>query len=649
MDKNTITGLVLILVIMLTFSYFNKPSQSEVEAAKRQRDSIVQVEAEKAQQIEADAKKATATLDTKVASLPNDSIGNANAENELKSMYGIFSQAAKGTEKFITLENNLMKIRVSTKGGKIYSVELKGYKRFNGQPLVLFEGDKNRFGLNFFSQNKSIQTDQFFFTPSVTDTLITVSGAAVSKGKEGREKFNEGSKDLSRSMAMRLDAGDGISVEYVYTLKHNSFMVGFDIKTSGLKKVMGANSNYINFAWTQEMPRQEKVSKFGEDNYATTYFKYYKDDVDKIAPTKSESKALTTKVEWVSFKTLFFSSALIADNAFLNGQISTKKREKDPSFVSDMTADLTIPLDNSGSETFQARFFFGPNQYNTLKQFNIKLEEELSLGWTVIGWVNKWIIIPAFDFLRRYIGNFGLIILLLTIYVKLIIAPFTYKSYISQAKMRLLKPEIDEIQKKYGEDKKLESQQAVMALYKKAGVNPMGGCLPMLFQMPILVAMFYFFPISIELRQQSFLWAHDLSSFDSIATLPFEIPWYGSHVSLFCLLMTITNILYVKYNNEMSGAGTQQMPGMKTMMYLMPVMFLFIFNSYASGLSLYYFLSLVFTFVQMFIFKKVIDEDAIHAQLKAKQKMPVVKSKFASRLEEMAKQQQQRNTPQKRK
>jgi len=236
--------------------------------------------------------------------------------------------------------------------------------------------------------------------------------------------------------------------------------------------------------------------------------------------------------------------------------------------------------------------------------------------------------------------------LLLTIYVKLIIAPFTYKSYISQAKMRLLKPEIEEIQKKFGDDKKMESQQATMALYKKAGVNPMGGCLPMLFQMPILVSMFYFFPISIELRQESFLWAHDLSSYDSILTLPWEIPYYGSHVSLFCLLMTVTNILYVKYNNEMSAAGTQQMPGMKTMMYLMPVMFLFIFNSYASGLSLYYFLSLVFTFVQMWIFKKLIDEDAIHAQLKAKQKMPVVKSKFTARLEEMAK---QRNAPQKKK
>ena len=642
MDKNTITGLVLIFIILVTFSYLNKPSEAQLEAARRYNDSIAQVEANKVQeaQLKGDTQKSTLAAATTSSLSDTAQLNNANVE--LKNLYGIFYEKAKGTQMFYTLENNLVKLKISNKGGKIYSVELKGYKRFNGEPLVLFEGDDNRFGLNFFSQNKSIQTDQFYFAPSQKDTVISVSGPAVSKGKEGREKFNVGTEGSARSLAMKLDAGDGISVEYVYTLKHNSFMVGFDIKTTGLKKVMGANSDYVNFAWTQEMPRQEKISRFGEDNYATTYFKFYQDQVDKIAPTKSESKALTTKVEWVSFKTLFFSSALIAEKPFSNGQVSTKKRDKDPYFVSNMTADLTIPLDASGSEVFKSRFFFGPNQYNTLNQYNVSLEEELSLGWTVIGWVNKIIIIPAFDFLRRYIGNFGLIILLLTIYVKLIIAPLTYKSYISQAKMRLLKPEIEEIQKKFGEDKKLESQQAVMGLYKKAGVNPLGGCIPMLFQMPVLVAMFYFFPISIELRQQSFLWAHDLSTYDSVLSLPFTIPLgFGNHVSLFCLLMTVANILYVKYNNEMSAAGTQQMPGMKTMMYIMPLMFLFMFNSYASGLSLYYFLSLVFTFVQMWIFKLLVNEEEIHAKLKAKQKMPVKKSKFAEKLEEITKQQQQ--------
>ena len=636
MDKNTILGLVLIFGILITFSYLNKPSEQEMETARKRADSIALVETEKARQLENQSKTVAPII-----AVPGDTTGIKSEGDELKSLYGAFAESAKGTEKFIMLENNLMKVRVSTLGGKIYSVELKDYKRYNGKPLVLFEGDKNRFGLNFFSQNKSIQTDNFYFNPSIDDTLITVSGVKVPQGKEGREKFNEENPPASDSLSMRLDAGDGVAVEYVYTLKYNSYLLGFDVKTSGLKKVMGANADYINFGWSMQMPRQEKMSKFGEDNYATVYYKYFQDEVDYLATTKAETKPLSTKVKWVSFKTLFFSSVLIADNAFINGQVNSKPRgETDSLFVYDMSADLTIPLDPKGSEVFPASFFFGPNQYNTLKQYKVDLDEELALGWTVIGWTNKYIVIPAFDFLRRYFGNFGLIILLLTIYIKLIIAPFTYKSYISQAKMRVLKPEIEEIQKKFGEDKKLESQQAVMALYKKAGVNPLGGCLPMLFQMPILISMFYFFPISIELRQESFLWAEDLSSYDSIFTLPFTIPWYGNHVSLFCLLMTVTNILYVKYNNEMT-AGTQQMPGMKTMMYLMPVMFLFIFNSYASGLSLYYFLSLVFTFVQMFIFKKLVDEDAIHAQLKARQKLPVKKSKFQERLEEMAKKQGQ--------
>lgn len=636
MDKNTVTGLVLIFVILITFSYFNKPSQKEIDALKHQRDSIALVEANRASM----AEKQAPLEQTPATEQLSDSAAASDIENKLRDMYGVFGVAAQGEEKFITLENNLMKVVVSTKGGKIYSVELKGYKRHNGQPLILFEGDNNHFGLNFFAQNKSIQTDNFFFVPSVNESSITVNGPAVPTGKEGREKFNTDNQGESKTLSMKLDAGDGVFIEYVYTLKHNSFMVGFDIHTSGLKKVAGANSEYINFAWAIQMPRQEKMSKFGENRYSTVYYKFHEDEVDKISPDKSESKSLTTRVKWVSFKQQFFSSVLVAENAFLNGQVTTERRAEDSLFVSNMSADLTIPLDTKGDEIFPAKFYFGPNQYNTLKQYKLNLDEELALGWTIIGWVNKYIVIPAFDFLRRYIGNFGLIILLLTIYIKIIIVPFTYKSYIGQAKMRLLKPEIDEIQKKYPEDKKLESQQAVMALYKKAGVNPLGGCLPLLFQMPILVSMFYFFPISIELRQESFLWASDLSTYDSILTLPFSIPFgFGNHVSLFCLLMTVANILYVRYNNEMGAASSQQMPGMKTMMYLMPVMFLFIFNSYAAGLSLYYFYSLILSFVQMYIFKKAINEEAIHAQLKAKQKMPVKKSKFQERLEEMAKQQ----------
>lgn len=632
MDKNTIYGLVLIFAILFTASYLNKPSEKDIEQLKLKNDSIALAEMSKSRD------------NTRQEELSVNKSGISNkdsltSKNELTGLYGVFAASAQGEEKFITIENNLMKVVLSNKGGKIYSVELKDYKRFNGKPLVLFEGEENRFGLNFFSQNKSIQTDHFFFQPSVSENLVAVAGGKVPKGKEGRERYNKDNIGDSKTVTMRLDAGNDVFIEYVYTLRHNSYLLDFNIKTSGLKKVAGINSEYVNFLWNINMPRQEKMSKFGENNQSTVYYKFDKDVVDKLAPAKSETKSLSTKVKWVGFKQQFFSSVIIADQSFLNGQISTKKKDQDSSYVAEMTADLTIPLDVKGSESFPAKIFFGPNQYNLLNQYDLGMEEQLALGWTIIGWVNKILVIPAFDFLRQYIGNFGLIILLLTIYIKLVTLIFTYRSYISSAKMRILKPEIEEIQKKYGEDKKLESQQAVMAFYKKAGVNPMGGCLPMLLQMPILIAMFYFFPISIELRQQSFLWANDLSTYDSIMTLPFTVPFgFGNHVSLFCLLMTITNILYVKYNNEMTGAGTQQMPGMKTMMYLMPVMFLFIFNSYAAGLSLYYFLSLVFTFVQMYIFKKLIDEDKIHAQMKAKQKVPVTKSKFQMRLEEATKQ-----------
>ena len=282
------------------------------------------------------------------------------------------------------------------------------------------------------------------------------------------------------------------------------------------------------------------------------------------------------------------------------------------------------------------QFFFGPNHYQTLNQYNLDLERQVYLGYPVVRQINQFIIIPIFNFLRKYIDNFGIIILLLTILIKTVLFPFTYKSYMSQAKMRALKPEIDELNEKFSKDKALEKQQATMALYKKAGVNPMGGCLPMLLQFPILIAMFFFFPTSIELRQESFLWATDLSTYDSILKLPFSIPFYGDHVSLFCLLMTITTIISTSLNQQ--AAASQSMPGMKTMMYLMPVMFLFILNNYSAGLSYYYFLANLITIGQTFIIRYFVDEDKIRAQLQVNKKKPVKKSNFQKRLEEMAKQ-----------
>jgi YidC/Oxa1 family membrane protein insertase len=634
MDRNTVIGVALIFTILIGFSYFNKPSQEEIAAAKKTQDSIelVQVEKEKADFM---AKQVEDAKLTSISAVPSDSL--VLQEDKIKrEKFGVFSDASTGKESFYSIENNLMKVTFSNKGGRIYSVELKNYKTFEQKPLILFEGTSSKFGMNFFAQNRSIETESFYFVPSVTSENIVLKGPEVKKGKEGNEKFNSENKGDSESISMRLMAGEGKYLEYSYKLSYNSYLVGFDVNTKGLNDIVGANTKYLNFNWNINVPRQEKKSSLGEDNYSTIYYKFQDDDVDKISTGKSGEEKLNTKVKWISFKQLFFTSTLIADDAFPSAEIKTELTKEDLRYVGNFNSDIALPYEGKDSESIKMKFFFGPSHYNTLKQYDLSMESQINIGYPVVRWVNQYLVIPVFNFLRKYISNFGIIILLLTIFIKLLIFPFTYKSYHSQAKMKALKPEIDEINAKFGKDKPMDKQQATMALYKKAGVNPMGGCLPMLFQFPVLIAMFFFFPTSIELRQQSFLWATDLSTYDSILNLPFTIPFYGSHVSLFCLLMTITTIISTYMNSQTQN--TDAMPGMKTMMYIMPVMFLFILNSYASGLSYYYFLANVFTIGQIYIFRMMIDEDKIRAQIMINKKKPVVKSKFQQKLEDMAKQ-----------
>jgi YidC/Oxa1 family membrane protein insertase len=634
MDRNTIVGVLLIFGILIGFSYFNRPSEKQLAAAKHTRDSLelVRVENEKAIK---EGKIADSLATLAPSSQGNDSI-LSDQDNARRDKFGVFAPASVGKEKFYVLENNLMKVTFSNKGGRIYSVELKGYKTYDQKPLILFEGDKSKFGLNFFAQNRSLETQSFYFVPSDSTADQILKGPEVKKGKEGNEKFNETNKGESKVLSMRLYAGDGKYLEYKYTLNYNSFLVGFEVNTKGMNNIITTNSNSLNFNWNIDVPRQEKKSRYGEDNYTTIHYKFQDDDVEHLSTSKSESETLRTKTKWISFKQLFFSSALIADDAFPNADIKTQLTKEDPKYVANLNADVALPYEGKDSESIKMKFYFGPNHYNTLKQYDLSMERLINLGYVVVRQVNKWIIIPTFNFLRNYISNFGIIILLLTIFIKLLIFPFTYKSYHSQAKMKALKPEIDEINEKFPKEKALERQQATMALYKKAGVNPMGGCLPMLFQFPVLIAMFFFFPTSIELRQQSFLWASDLSTYDSILNLPFNIPMYGSHVSLFCLLMTITTILSQYLNSE--SQNTAAMPGMKTMMYVMPVMFLFILNGYASGLSYYYFLANVITIGQMYVFRAMTDEDKIRAQIQINKKKPVVKSNFQLKMEEMARQ-----------
>ncbi len=633
MDKNTIVGIVLIFAILIGFSYLNKPSQEEIEAAKRHQDSIAQVAAEQQQKVEAQLKQqAEQKKDSLVQS--SDSL---DVSKEISDRFGVFAQDAKGEEKLITLENNLMRIKISTKGGKIYSVELKNYETYDSLPLILFSGPGNVFGLNFFSHNRSIRTDDLYFTPSTSDSILISTGPEVKKGKEGNENYNEKNGGIPQTLVMKLSAGDGRFLEYQYTLNYNSYMVGFKVNLTGMNDVISSNSNYVNFNWAQKAPRLEKKSKYGEDRYTSVTYKYFEDEIDKLSPEKSSEKSLKTKVKWISFKHLFFNSTLIADDAFPTADVKFDYNATSDSLLGDFYADIALPYDNSANQTLGMRLYFGPNHYSTLKQYNLSLDRLINLGYSILRPVNRFLVIPVFNLLRTHIANFGIIILLLTLFIKLILFPFTFKSYMSQAKMKALKPEMDEINEKYGKgnEKAMEKQQAIMALYKKVGVNPMGGCLPMILQMPILFAMFFFFPTSIELRHESFLWAHDLSSYDSILHLPLNIPLYGDHVSLFCLLMTVTTIISTKLNSQ--ATSNQSMPGMQTMMYLMPVMFLFILNSYPAGLSYYYFLANLITIGQMFLFRKLIDEDKIRAQIHTNKKKPVKKSNFQKRLELMAK------------
>lgn len=628
MDKNSIIGIVLIFLVLVVFSIVNQPSKEQIEQAKRRQDSIQQVQAEKVRMLEIQQQQMAAEQQS-----GPDSIADVIKQKQLEDQLGAFSVAAAGNESFYTLENNLMKLTFTNKGGRIYSVELKDYKTHDGQPLILFDGPETRFGLNFFAQNRNIQTDQLFFETDSPE-MVKVSGPEVRRGNHGEEKHNAENPGEKKSVTFKLEVSPGSFMEYIYTLSHNSFLVGFDVKMEGMNYFVASNQTDINFSWVFDVPPQERKSQFGEDRYTQIYYKFFEDDVDKLSASKSEEKNLT-RTKWIGMKQLFFTSTLIANESFPSVQVRSTRADSDDKYLANFLAGISLPWAGKTTENYGMTFYFGPNHFQTLRQYRLDLESQVYLGYAIVRPVNRYLIIPVFNFFRDYISNFGIIILLLTIFIKLILFPFTYKSYISQAKMRVLKPEMDEISAKYPADKAMEKQQAIMALYKKAGVNPMGGCLPMLLQMPILIAMFFFFPTSIELRQQSFLWAHDLSTYDSILDLPFTIPFYGNHVSLFTLLMTITTIISTRLNSQATSGAT--IPGMKTMMYMMPIMFMFILNSYSSGLSYYYFLANVITIGQTYIVRGMVDESKIREQLMANKKKPVVKSKFQQRLEELAK------------
>ena len=614
MDKNTIIGFLLIAALLFGYSWLNQPSQEEL-AQSRYNDSIAYVQAQEMKNLLSTEQESTEEV--------SDS---AVFDAKIKSKYGVFSNASQGVSEKITLSNNLLDLQFDTKGGMLSKATLKEYSRYDSLPVVLFDETDNKLGFIFKPSGRVISTNDLYFVPQQTS---------------------------DSTLLMTLFSDEGSTFTLKYTLPSDSYMLDVQIEQDGMENVLPKNITNLDFTWEQKLRSQEKGRMFEERN-SSLYYKRSGAEVDKLSETGEDSENIQLGIKWIGFKNQFFSSVLIADNRFNGAQLYSQaiEVEKDSAYLKSYKAETSFDYNPLNPEGPSFKMFLGPNLYPLLKSYDSGVEEEnelnldelIPLGWSLFRWINTWIVIPVFTFLGKYIDNYGLIILLLTIIIKIIILPMTYKSYMSTAKIRVLKPQIDEINAKYpGNEKALERQRATMELYSKAGASPMSGCLPMLLQMPILIAMFAFFPSSIELRGESFLWADDLSAYDAIFTWDANIPiisWiFGNHLSLFCLLMTVTNIIYTKINMDSQASGAQ-MPGMKWMMYLMPLMFLVFFNNYAAGLSYYYFVSLLITILQTYAFRKFIDEEKVLAKLKENQKKPRKKSGFMARLEEAQKRQE---------
>lgn len=595
LDKNTLIGFSLILALLVGWAYFLKPSDEEIEAYKRQQDSI-----------NIAAIQQDSIVRTSIDSLKNTAVLSASTDTAIANeTFGTFAKAAQGIEEFSSIENNDLKITFTNKGGRIYKVQLKKYKTYTQQDLVLFDGAENVQSFDFPTvDNKIINTSNLYFKPTISED--------------------------KKSISMKVSIGENQYIEQFYSFDTVSNMLKYNINLVGLENVIQRNRTSLDINWTTNLRMQEKTRE-AEERVSTIFYRVKGDEPSKLSEGSEAKETITSDLQWVSYKQQYFNQTIIAEKGFTDAVLETKN---DPykTYLRKFSSILTIPYDHKANESFAMKIYYGPNHYKTLETLNISLERIVTLGWGVFRWVNKYIVINVFDFLSRYIGSFGIIILMLTLLIKTALLPLVYKSYLSAAKMRLLKPEMDEIKEKTGGDM-TKAQQENMKLYKKAGVNPFGGCIPVLLQLPILFAMFQFFPSAFELRQQSFLWAEDLSTFDNVLNLPFEIPFYGNHVSLFAILMTVSSVVYALYNNQATGVTGQ----MKWLGLFMPIIFLFTLNSFAAGLNYYYFVSNLVTILQQLTIKFFVNEDKLHAQLQENKKKPVTVSKFQKKLEDMAK------------
>ncbi|WP_302355721.1 membrane protein insertase YidC [uncultured Alistipes sp.] len=639
MDKKSIIGIAVVAVLFLGFAYLNtkeqKKYEQEMAAWQATQDSLAAVN--RAAAVAADT---TAVID------PTDSVAVAEAaaavrERQVETLGEYLAAAREAAPEEFTVENDVMSVRFSTRGGQVTGVTLKDYRKYaprkeEGRPVEMMDPETAQFGMTFYVRNglNNVDVNTLDYVFEADPVTTTPDGAQL--------------------VVMRLPVAADASLEYRYLIydtasPERDYLVDFDVRLVNMAAEM-ANQTQIRLDWAASTYQNEKGFK-NENMYTTVAYRFPGDSsVEELSMSEEErSKEVTTSVNWVAFKQQFFSSVFIAPENVSYANMGFTTAQPGSGYVKNFRAQMTVPY-TADTEGYDFAFYYGPNKYSILKKVtategdDLYMERLIPLGWGIFGWVNRWFVIPVFDFLRNYIPSFGIVILILAVLIRLIISPLTYKSYVSMAKMRLIKPQVDELAKKYPkQEDAMKRQQATMELYKKAGINPMGGCIPLLIQMPILIAVFRFFPASIELRDQPFLWADDLSSYDSILNLPFSIPFYGDHISLFALLMAASMFFYSYYNYQQTASTQTQMPGMKFMMvYLMPVMLLLWFNSYASGLCYYYLLSNLLTIGQTLVIRRMVDDSKIQAimQANAARKSNGKKSKFQQRYEELMRQQE---------
>ncbi len=609
MDRNQITGLVLMLVFITIYFQFFAPEPSL--------DQITELNSGDSTQVARNQTESTFSSSPEI-------VLSDSAKNRLSEMkFGLFSAAAEGNAKTTIVENDKMKISFSSQGGMVSKIVLKDFFDYNGNPLILVDDQHANQHIFVNHLSRQIDLSELHFSQRGSNESISAGDTSI--------------------LEFRLSLPEGRQLTYKYTIPGDGYEIGMKVSQKGLESIIG---DQISFAWNQKANRLEKDFKDAR-NRTTVKYRLMEDGVDELSATsqEKEEETLEGKSNWVSFRQKFFTSAIISANPFPSGYVTSHINFEDSSSVKNMGMVMKLPYSEFVNNSTNFKFYYGPNNYAILSEVAPDFGENVELGWGPLSLINKYAIIPIFHFLEKFTGNYGIIIIIMVIILRIVLAPLTYKSHMGMAKMRVMKPELDELKAKHGDDAQ-KAQQEQMALYSKVGINPLSGCIPMVLQMPILFAMFYFFPNSIELRQESFLWATDLSTYDSVLDLPFTIPFYGDHISLFTLLMTASTILYTWSNSQMTTVTGP----MKSMQYVMPFMFLFFLNSYASGLTFYYFISNIVSFGQIALFRKFIDEDKIKNVLDENRKKNVNKKKssFQQRLEDaMRAKDQQKKTPKK--